>query len=329
MNMEANIPKGRPDTAEEAELWFVRVTDPGCPPEQRAAFERWRAASADNEAAYRQAELLWSLGAEAIADDTFLQFAAHRATRAPRRRRPWALPALAAAALVAAAILVPRWLPQRERVGSEYTTAVGQRRTVTLPDGSSMVLDTNSDVRVSYDGTERHIDLLHGRAQFHVQGNKHWPFVVHAQDGTVTAVGTRFQVRLDPDKVHVALLEGKLAIATQHDGDSRHASLLAGQQLEFDRSGEIGPVRPVDLQVAEGWTDGKLFVDNWRLVDLVAEMNRYSRTQLELGDPSLADLRISGVFRTDDQKTLLLVLQQGWSIRAAQTAPGRLMLSRR
>ena len=326
----ADVGPGR-GAVDEAEAWFVRMLEPGCTAEQRRAFERWRAASAANEAAYREVEHLWSLGAEAALGDPVLMMAARRARRpTPRRTRSWLVPTLAAAALVLAVLGSLRWSGYLDApTRTEYATAIGQRRTVALPDGSTLVLDTNSDVQVRYDGKARNVDLLRGRVQFHVKSNARWPFVVHVQGGTVTDVGTTFQVGLDGDKADVALLEGRVDVATQRDGRRLQASLQPGQQLEFDRAGIIGPVQPLDMTAAKGWTSGKLYVDNWRLPALLAEMNRYSTTQLEIGDPSLDDLRISGVFRADDPGTLLLVLQQGWSIHARRVDPKRVVLSRR
>jgi len=270
-------------------------------------------------------------GAEAALGDPGLMMAARRARRpTPRRTRAWWVPALAAAALVLAVLGGVRWSGYfNVPASTDYATAVGQRRTVALPDGSTLVLDTNSDVRVRFGRATRDVDLLRGRAQFHVKSNRSRPFVVHAQGGTVTDVGTTFQVGLDGDKADVTLLEGEVDVATQQDGQRHQVSLQPRQQLVFDRAGVIGPVRPVDVATAEGWTSGKLYVDNWRLPALLAEMNRYSTTQLEIGDPSLDELRISGVFRTDDPGTLLQVLQQGWSIHATRAAPQRVVLSRR
>jgi transmembrane sensor len=96
----------------------------------------------------------------------------------------------------------------------------------------------------------------------------------------------------------------------------------------FDQSGHIDPVRPADIEVAKGWTEGKLFVHDWRLSDLLAEMNRYSATQLQIGDPSLQNLRVSGAFRIGDQETLILALQQGWPIRANRVSVKQVVLLR-
>jgi transmembrane sensor len=318
---------------DEAEHWFVRLLDSDCPAEERAAFERWRDADPAHAAAYREIELLWIRSREAVKDPVLMAAAKRALLREPEVRTPrrWLFPAMAAglAALVAV-VVVPRWLATRtDPVGVAYTTVAGQQETVKLSDGSSILLDTDSEVVVRYSDRTRRVDLLRGQAQFSVQGNHAWPFVVHAAHGTVTAVGTQFQVRLDDHATDVALLKGKLAIEAQSpDGETQDASLVGGQGLAYDESGHITSVHALDMQQAQGWTQGKLFIHDWRLPDLLAEMNRYSNTKLQVGDASLQDIRISGVFRTNDQQTLLLSLQQGWPIRAHRISATQIELLR-
>lgn len=317
----------------EAEEWFVRLLDANCPPDVRAEFERWRAADPRHAAAYRELQWLWQRSEAAVQDPAVIA-AARRALRPEPERhaaRRWLFPAMALgmAALVAVAVL-PHWLSApADPVGVDYTTMTGQQRTVQLADGSSILLDTDSEVTVRYSARTRRVDLLQGRAQFSVHGNHAWPFVVHAGHGTVTAVGTQFQVRLDEHSTDVALLKGQLAIAAQaQDGSSQEASLIGGQGLRFDQDGHISPVHALDLVQAQGWTQGKLIVHDWRLPQLLAEMNRYSETKLEIGDPALQDIRISGVFRTNDPQTFLQVLRQGWDIRTRRISDTQLVLLR-
>jgi transmembrane sensor len=318
---------------DEAERWFVRLLEPDCPADERAMFERWRAADPAHAAAYRDVEQLWKQSKDALKDPTVMAAARRALLHEPEARTPrrWLIPAFAVgmAALVALVVL-PRWLMSpADPAGIAYTTAAGQQQTVKLSDGSSILLDTDSKVVVRYSERTRRVDLLHGQAQFTVQGNHAWPFVVHAGAGTVTAVGTQFQVRLDDQATDVALLKGKLAIAAESpEGALQDASLVAGQALSYDESGHITPVHAIDLQQAQGWTQGKLFVHDWRLPALIAEMNRYSNTKLQIDDPSLQDIHISGIFRTNDQQTLLLLLQQGWPIQAKRISATQIELIR-
>jgi transmembrane sensor len=318
---------------DSAELWFVRLLEPDCSADQRAAFERWRAADPAHAAAYRELELLWKQSKNAVKDPVIMAAAQRALLREPDRRAPrrWLFPALAAGfAALAAIVVVPRWLATpADPVGVTYTTTAGQQQTIKLTDGSSILLDTDSVVVVRYSERTRRVDLRRGQAQFSVQGNHAWPFVVHAGAGTVTAVGTQFQVRLDDHNTDVALLKGKLAIvADAPDGATQDASLVGGQALAYDDGGHITPIHPIDTQQTQGWTQGKLFVHDWRLPALLAEMNRYSDTKLNIGDPSLQDIHISGVFRTNDQRTLLLLLQQGWPIHAKRVSATQIDLLR-
>lgn len=322
-----------PDSHDEAELWFVRMLERDCPAGQRAAFERWLAEDPAHAAAYRELEQLWKQSAEAVKDPVLAAAARQAMQREPEQRtsRRWMFPALAAGfAAVAIAVLVPRWLSTpADPVGVTYATATGQQQTIKLTDGSSILLDTDSQVVVRYSERTRRVDLLRGQAQFSVQGNHAWPFVVHAGAGTVTAVGTQFQVRLEDQITDVALIKGKLAIvADALDGTVQDASLVGGQSLAYDDDGHITPVRPIDSEQTQGWTQGKLFVHDWRLPELLSEMNRYSDTKLQVADPSLQDIHISGVFRTNDQHTLLLSLQQGWPIHAKRVSATQIELLR-
>lgn len=321
----------RGGSLDEAAHWLARLLDANCPPEERAAFERWRQADPNHAAAFREMESIWKRS-EAAVKDPAIAAAAQRALRSePVPARRWFVPALAAGmAILVAAIALPRWLAEpADPVGTAYATTAGQQRTVQLADGSSVLLDTDTELLIRYSSRTRRVDLLHGQAQFAVQGNHAWPFVVHAGNGTVTAVGTEFQVRVDGDATDVALLKGKLAIAAQSpDGSLQSASLIGGQSLSFDQAGHITPAHAIDLQQAQGWTQGKLFVHDWRLPQLLAEMNRYNVAKIGIGDPSLQNIRISGVFRTNDQQTFLLMLQQGWAIRARRVNDRQIVLLR-
>jgi transmembrane sensor len=322
-----------PGSHDEAEQWFVRMLERNCPADQRAEFERWLAADPAHASAYREIELLWKQSADAVKDPVLMAAAKQALLREPEKRAPkrWMLPALATGfAAVAAIVLVPRWLATpADPVGVTYTTTAGQQQTIKLTDGSSILLDTDTEVVVRYSERTRRVDLHRGQAQFSVQGNHAWPFVVHAGAGTVTAVGTQFQVRLEDHATDVALLKGKLAIvADAPDGAAQDASLVGGQGLAYDDVGHITAVHPIDTQQTQGWTQGKLFVHDWRLQDLLAEMNRYSDTKLHIADASLQDIRISGVFRTNDQRTLLLLLQQGWPIQAKRVSATQIELLR-
>ncbi|MGJ4803370.1 FecR family protein [Luteimonas sp. SDU82] len=309
----------------DAERWFMRLQMGDCTSADRAAFARWRLADPLHAAAYAEVERVFALAAQA-AGDPRLQAAALAAHErvARRRARHGVLRRCVAWAAVAGVVLGlgigwHSWNPSQPEV--HYATAVGETRTLTLDDGTTVVLDTDSALRVRYRRLQRAVELEKGQAQFSVARQPRRPFVVHTGLGEIRALGTRFQVRSEAEHVQVALLEGTVEVAATATatGGRRTARLSPGEQLVFDAHQRW--VRSAfDPEVMQGWTDGQLLFRSRPLAEVVQEMNRYNTTRIRLGDPSLETLRISGQFYSNDPQSLILALEHGWSLRAERTA---------
>lgn len=329
----------------QAEYWFFRLLEPDCSASEREACRLWRAEDPANEAAWRDVERIWQDSSELMSDPAIAQAvrqaqprraATARApsltpARSPARpfaRARWAVPlaALATAAVVAVVVLGPGrwWWGDDVPAGQRHATVLGEQRTLSLADGSTVVMDTSTVLLERFSKGRRRIDLVQGQADFQVRSDAQRPFVVHAANGTVTAVGTRFQVRTEARTSTVTLLEGVVQVDA---GDGRRSATLSpGQRLRFDDGRwQLGSV---DLDMARGWAEGHLFARNWRLADLLHDMNRYSAHRLLLADPTLADLPISGTFRVGDQASLVLALEHGWSLRARTAGNGDIVLER-
>lgn len=326
--------------------WFARLRMADCTEIERAAFKRWLGESADNAAAYRHAERIWASSAK-LRDDPAIAAATREALHArvspPRRpgaRRRWRWPAAASAAAMAAAlvlVLMPRFTDVRPAdwapvawSGERFSTVTGQQRSITLTDGSQVVLDAESVLRVRYDDHVRNLVLEKGQAQFKVAHNAQRPFIVRAADGAVRAIGTEFQVRVDGKAVTVTLLEGKVSVDVPGGilRPARSETLVAGQQVRFNARKDEIDKHPADLEVAKSWTHGELVFKRWPLDALVAEMNRHADTKVVIEDPSLRTLRVNGRFHAGDQQSLILALQLQWAIQARQVGEHEIALSR-
>lgn len=315
-------PSSNAEIRAAARQWFARLLAPDCSDAERADFDRWRAADPAHEAAYREVDDVWQRSA-GLRDDPAIAEALHEAMQpaaAARPRRPWR-PALAIAAtliLAVAASFMYLNAPQ-ETPAVRYATQLGQQRTVALDDGSEVVLDTATDLRVQLGQRERKLTLQRGQADFRVHPDAERPFVVHTTGGSVTATGTQFQVRVNDHGSTVTLLEGQVKVAGQSDEPQRVATLSPNERIVIDTGGRLGRQQPVpeaELAAIRGWTEGNLVIEEWPLQDVLAEMNRYSGTKLRLGDPALADTPISGVFKAGDPRSFAMALEYGWSIRA-------------
>lgn len=317
----------------QAEQWFVQLLDPNASEEDRATAGQWRAQSPSHELAWQQVQKIWSATELLQADDAIAQALRRAERNVDQPESFWkgwfSYKGLGAVALVVLAIFATgRWLDQDLPPGTSYVTAVGEQKTIVLEDGSTVVLDTATAITARFLKDERRIDLEQGQADFQVKSDKQKPFVVYAAGGSVTAVGTRFQVRAKGTGVSVVLLEGVVRVdSPKSENGTRVTALLEpGQRLQFDRADSRWNKERVDLEASRGWADGNLFARNWRLGDLLNEMNRYSSTQLRLSDPNLADLPISGTFKVGDHASLVLALEHGWALHAEKGKANEIVL---
>jgi transmembrane sensor len=243
---------------------------------------------------------------------------------------------------LAAAVLlgVGLWLLQGAwNAGTDYGTAVGEQRSVTLADGSLVYLNTNSLVRVRWTTAERHIDLVRGEARFQVVKNPARPFVVATTRATVRAVGTIFNVRADQGGTQVAVIEGRVEVKTlvepvrvQSGGRvattlGASAQLAAGEHAEVTAQG-IEPGAGQPLEAVTAWSERRLVFRGETLATVVAEFNRYRSQPLILDDPQLAALKISGAFDLGDPESLLTYLKSFETVRVEYSRDGAEHLSR-
>lgn len=312
---------------DSAEGWLARMHSPECTDAERAAYARWRREHPDAETECRQTERIHALSAE-LAQDPWLKMTARSARRRsqalPARRVPrFAWAAAAALVLLVAGGLWWRGFSAQAVQAMRYATTIGEQRTLYLDDGTVMVLDTDSAVSVRYGGGRREVDLDRGRVQFEVAQDSRRPFLVHAGEGVIRDIGTRFQVRRRGGDVTVTLLNGVVNVSLPASKAS--STLAPGQQITY-AGDRLGAAHRIDLAAARGWAHGELVFQDRTLADLLTEMNRYSTEQLRLGDPTLGNLRISGVFHAGDQASLVQALRLGWGLRAQRTSEHAIVL---
>jgi len=248
----------------------------------------------------------------------------------PRRRglvRPttrWM--AAAAVAAVGFAHFAPWPRPPEQMLG----TRVGEVRSVRLEDGSRVILDTDTRLRMSVAGRTRRVELLSGRAAFQVAHDMSRPFRVAAGAMTVTAVGTAFEVMALPRRTSVTLMEGRVVINAEHPpkaGVRREADLRPGEQLSLGADGALSSRRPVSLDSALAWRALRVDVSDLTVAEAVAEMNRYSKVKLAVRNPTVSSRRISGVFRAGDVEALAAALAAYFELRVVERSGGRIVLA--
>jgi len=239
-----------------------------------------------------------------------------------------------------------------------YATATGQRLTVTLRDGSQLTLNTQTELQIAFTKTERAVRLIRGQALFEVAKDPARPFVVTAHSRRFIAVGTAFDVRLAGEQIELTMVEGTVRVERDTNlsptasvalPTARAAtavprsiarrdpppgappavtSLTAGEQLTVN-SGDEDHVRPADAERVTSWRRGQVIFENTRLADAIAELNRYSETKIELADPALSDLRISGGFATGRPALFVEAITSYFSIQVTRADERAVVLSAR
>jgi transmembrane sensor len=219
----------------------------------------------------------------------------------------------------------------QHREANHYATVVGEQRTVPLPDGSVIVLNTDSAIRIHYTADRRSIELIQGQVNFQVAKDPARPFTVIAGDGEVRAVGTVFDVYKSDKLVTVTLIEGKVAVTAQSSVEPPAAKdrilLSAGEQLSYSAGVVSVKRRNADLPRATAWHARKLDFADTSLSDAIAEANRYSRDQIVLDAPRLQNAHISGVFQAGRNDLLVEGLQTFFDLHVDRTDDGKFLLT--
>jgi transmembrane sensor len=209
--------------------------------------------------------------------------------------------------------------PATAPVGAEYATAKGPPAIFGLPDGSRLTLDTDSAVSIAFTPQRRDLRLIRGRAFFDVKHDASRPFSVRAGEREVVAVGTRFDVKLDPGRMRVVLVEGRVMVRSP-DRAAPPTMLRAGQQL-ISRHGAPPEVSEAQVDEALNWQRGYLTFDDETLSAAAAELNRYSNDRLVVRDPRVAALRVTGQFRAGDVARFGRTLAEIHPVRIVRTGP--------
>lgn len=290
------------EVLEEAAEWLMRLSENNLSDSERAEWQRWKVSTPERDRAWARAQLLQSKfgGLPPSLAMSALDRPSH-----PERRA-----ALGKLALLLALMPVGwgSWkLAQSQQWTADYRTRVGERRELTLADGSHITLNTATAIDVRFDSQQRRVHLREGEILVQTAQDASRPFLVSTRQGRMQSLGTRFTVRELSARAHLAVLEGAVQVVLADNRQTAPIIVNAGQSTDFSAQ-QFGALTATDRNVG-AWAQGMLMADNMRLADFVAELTRYRHGFVRY-DPAIADLRISGAFPiSDTQRTLNMLVQ--------------------
>lgn len=296
--------------SDQALAWLARLQQGGISKAERQRFQDWCASDPSHQQAYDQAEQFWRL-LENPAKNVHARLQDQLSGK-PARTAYWPSFAQAACFVLVFAVLSAMLPNLIQDWQSDYTTAAGERRLISLEDGSRLTLNTGSAVAVEFTAAQRTVKLLRGEAYFEVAANKARPFVVVAGAVAARAVGTAFSVAaLDGDQEEVAVSEGVVAVTAGVE----IRNLSANQHVHW-RDGGLESVQTVDTENHLAWRRGQVVFSRQPLAAVIQEINRYRKWPIIIANRSLANRVISGVFKTDDPKAVISALTHTLSAQA-------------
>jgi len=310
---------------EAAGAWFARRRSGAMTSAEARALEAWLADDPRHMEAFQTIELTWAevedfrSAPEILAIRERARGRRSGVTRAAVSRMAAAFLGLAVIATGGYGLKASGLIDLHRFSNQQYATRVGEKTSVTLPDGSVVTLNTDTALHTVASRDKRLVYLDRGQAFFRVAHDTEHPFEVHALGRTVTAVGTAFEVRVDRGKFAVTLVEGKVrvsapVVAAPAKPNSpapapveRTTEMLPGDQLVAvnDKEWTLDRTDPIKETV---WLVGRLKFEGEPLGQVAEEFNRYSTRKLVIADPKLAAKPISGTFRADDQDAFVQAL---------------------
>lgn len=350
----------RPDLAAEASAWFIEFRCDDAIPAVRARFEKWLRRSPEHIEAYLEVAAGWSelptsdpehridiqalvAAARNSADENVIPFEqvshTHQATRRYARRRIL----MASLASIAAAIGLTVWLFPLHK--NTYSTSIGEQRTLVLADGSTVILNARTTIKVHMTKRVREISLLRGQAFFHDVDEPDRSFIVRSGKTTVRALGTQFDINKKPKGMVVTVVQGRVAVAEPPIQSyakvppvrtkGRISSPVLHVQPVLATAGEQVTVlaqnielpRHVDVSTAIAWVHKRLVFDNTPFVEVARQFNLYSTRRMVIADPSLKKLRISGVYSSADPQALIDFLRAQHTLHVTET-PDEILVTR-
>lgn len=205
---------------------------------------------------------------------------------------------------------------------NEVSVLYGSRSKITLPDGSTVNLNSGSVLRypAQFDNENRKVSI-EGEAYFDVKKDPNHPFLVRTNGVTVRVLGTKFNVKSYPDEktVETTLVTGKVELYANNleiNDNNRLMVLAPNQQAIFEvqkgkKDSIISMVHNlnVDVNPIISWKDNRFMFRDEKFADLAQKLKRWYNVDIKINDQKLQNTPFSGVFEKETVEQSLNALK--------------------
>lgn len=274
--------------------WVVRVKAAPEDPTLRLALEEWRAADIRHDQALRCADSAWMAVGEISPDRSKWPSVPTTDIKSTvPLRHPYCIVRQFVSLAAVACLLIVVWPSIHLHIQADYTTGTGETRVIALPDGSIVHLGAASAICTEYTDERRRIVLLSGQAFFEVATNSQRPFIASVDGMDVTVSGTAFDILLGERVYTVSVQSGTVAVRYEDGNDQQ---LVSGQQMTILRETGGASIERIAVNNVGAWREGRLFVHNRSIRDVVEILDRYFVGRIFIVDSALGMRRITGSY---------------------------------
>jgi|GEM_PF-5857438 len=328
---------------QEATDWLLASQEGALDPIAEKKFSEWLAASEQHMRAFNKLSETWDMmtllemSSETVYQPEQAKWYKALALKLSALKEaawPALVPARMFASLAATVLLVTVLFPSNEEklepTGQDYSlrlkTRVGEQSTTVIADGSSLNLNTDTELTTHFTKALRRVKLVKGEVEFNVIANAERPFVINVGSYTVTVLGTVFVIKKNGADIQVLVTAGTVTVQKASGAEDGAIVLSAGEtgsaydNQPFDAMGKFNPERTL------AWTKGLLIFDETPLADVAREMNRYDDRHILVRGPGVELIRISGVFRIDHIASALDAIIANNGLRVDYSDEKRLIL---
>ena len=309
--------------AEAARLLARLENNPS--PQDEADICAWIEADPRHAVAFARAEAAWDASERLNSAAADITLPPLQPTLSEEDQRRLSRNIMVAAGVAILLFIVAAIVTVRTYSGIEhFETGVGQMRDIALEDGSTLHLNSDSEVEARFTSNGRKVRVLKGEASFEISHDPDRPFDVEARAAVIRAVGTAFNVRLRPSLVELPVTHGTVTV---HSGARPQQQVVAGSGAVIQpRSIALTRLGPRLIEQRTAWREQMVELDGETVEQAAGEFNRYRKTPILIGDTRVSALRIGGRFRTTDSREFLTALQTSLPVRAVDGEDGSVML---
>ncbi|NQZ23490.1 MAG: FecR family protein [Colwellia sp.] len=324
------------NTFDQAIDWCMRLHQSDISEAEEKEFDHWFASNEQNAQAYEKALKVWRLSAQLTptfseapqCSDNTVELSSVKKSIPKYPHSKWHLFARVACFALFVIPLFGYMGWQLNLIPNSYHiySTEHAKQEFTLPDGSQIELNLNTQLTYANYRHSRQAKLNHGEVYFDIAHDKNHPFVVLAAPGKITVTGTRFNVWKHQDNVTVSVTQGSVIVENSYT----QSNLRPGLQAKFNTISPQLSIKNIDTAQILAWRSGQLIIDDLSLKEAIPLINRYlTDTPLVLANESVAKLRIGGIYHTKEIHNLVSTLKEILPINLDKQQDGSILISKR